>query len=118
MVVLDSGKEEIISLIANGIEGAEISGINIGEDDTDVDEELDTSLGDELDRIDDISASQTDNTMELVAEFTDNEGTVREAGLYTDDTDDTQISRQVVDEINLQSDDTLEVTFELEANSA
>lgn len=119
MAVLDVGRAELISLVGNGLTGVEVSGINIGEDDTAVDVANDTSLGLELDSISGITATQTGDTMELVATFSDNAGTVREAGMYTDDTDDgTQISRQIVDAVNLETTDTLEVTFQLQAQNA
>ncbi len=117
MGVLESGREEIISLIGNGLTGVEISGINIGEDDTAF-SDTQTSLLDELDRQDGIEATQDGDVMTLVNSFEDNTGTVREAGMYTDDEDDTQISRQVVDAVNLEESDTLEVTFELQAQDA
>lgn len=117
MAVLDVGREELISLIGNGLSGVQVSGINIGEDDTAVDVSTDTALGTELDRIADLTATQTGDTMELVATFEDNAGTVREAGMYTDDTDDTQISRQIVDAVNLETSDSLEVTFQLQAQN-
>jgi len=117
MGVLQVGREEIIANIGNGLTGEDISGINIGEDDTAFDDDQ-TGLLDELDREAGLTAEQTDDTMELVATFTDNTGTVREAGMYTDDEDDTQISRQVVDAVNLEGDDSLEVTFQLEAQNA
>lgn len=115
MAVLDSGRAEIISLIGNSLSGVQISGINIGQDNTAVDKANDTSLGNELDREFGLSATQGGDTMSLVASFTNNSGTVREAGMFTDDTDDTQVTRQVVDAVNLKSSDTLEVTFELQA---
>lgn len=117
MGVLESGRDEIISLIANGQTGVEISGINIGEDDTAF-SSTQTALQNELDRQQGLSATQSGDTMTLVNTFTNNAGTVREAGMYTDDTDDTQISRQVVDAVNLETSDSLEVTFELQALNA
>lgn len=117
MAVLDVGRAELISLVGNGLTGVKISGINIGEDNTAVDVANDTSLGLELDRTTGLTATQTGDTMELVATFTNNAGTVREAGMYTDDTDDTQISRQVVDAVNLETSDSLEVTFQLQAQN-
>lgn len=114
MTVLQVGRDEIISRIGNGLNGVQISGINIGTDSTTV-SDSDTSLISELDRQAGITATQTGDQMELVATFTNNTGTVREAGMYTDDTDDTQISRQVVDAVNLESSDSLEVTFQLQA---
>lgn len=117
MAILDVGREEIISLIGNGLTGVEVSGINIGEGDTAVDVADDTSLEEELDRIEGITATQDGDTMELVATFEDNSGTVREAGMYTDDEDDTQISRQLVDAVNLEASDSLEVTFQLQAQN-
>lgn len=117
MGVLDSGLAEIISLVANGQTGVEISGINIGTDDTAF-SSTQTGLLNELDRQAGLSATQSGDTMTLVNTFSNNTGTVREAGMYTDDTDDTQISRQVVSAVNLESSDTLEVTFELQALNA
>lgn len=117
MGVLQVGREEIISLVGNGLTGTEISGINIGEDDTAFSDSQ-TSLLEELDRIDGITATQSEDSMTLVATFENNAGTVREAGMYTDDTDDTQVSRQVVDAVNLETSDSLEVTFELQALDA
>lgn len=118
MPVLDSGRAEIIGLIGNGLSGTQISGVNIGEDDTAVDKTNDTALGNELDREFGLTASQSGDTMSLVATFDNNTGTVREAGMFTDDTDDTQVTRQIVDAVNLESSDTLEVTFELQAQDA
>lgn len=115
MAVLDVGRAEIISLIGNGLSGTEISGINVGEDDTAVDIANDTSLGNELDRSTGLTATQSGDTMTLTATFNNNAGTVREAGMYTNDTDDTQVTRQVVDAVNLETSDTLEITFELQA---
>lgn len=114
MAVLQSGRDEIISRIGSGLTGVEISGINIGTDSTAV-SDSDTGLIAELARSAGNTATQTGDQMELVASFTGVTGTVREAGMYTDDTDDTQISRQVVDAVNLESSDTLEVTFQLNA---
>jgi len=114
MGVLDSGLTEIISLIGNGLTGVQISGINIGESDTAFSAGQ-TALQTELDRQTGLTATQNGNTMTLSNTFSNNTGTVREAGIYTDDTDDTQITRQVVDAVNLESNDTLEVTFELDA---
>lgn len=114
MAVLQSGRDEIISRIGNGLTGVQISGINIGEDDTAV-SDTDTELIQQLDSVAGLTATQNGDQMELVASFNDNTGTVREAGMYTDDEDDTQISRQVVDAVNLESSDTLEVTFQLNA---
>jgi len=114
MAVLQVGRDEIISRLGNGLSGVQISGINIGEDGTAV-SDGDTSLLTELDRQAGLTATQNGDQMELVTTFTNNTGTVREAGMYTDDTDDTQISRQVVDAVNLESSDSLEVTFQLQA---
>ena len=111
-MILQSGRDEIISLIGNGLSGSKISGINIGTSDDAV-EDTQTALQSPLDSEAGLTASQSGDSMSLVNTFTDNSGTVNEVGLYTDDEDDTQISRQVVGSVNLESQDTLEVTLEL-----
>jgi len=113
MGVLQVGREEIVRLMGEGLTGSKI----IGTDNTAFSDSQ-TGLLNELDREFGITATQTGDVMELVATFTNNTGAVTEAGIFTDDTDNTQISRQVVDAVNLESSDTLEVTFQLQVNDA
>lgn len=122
MGVLNDGLAEFISLIGNSQTGVKVSGINIGTDGTAFDA-THSALLNELDRAAGLSTTQTTtsvtgDTMEISNTFSNNSGTVKEAGLYTDDTDDTQVTRQVVSDINLESSDSLEVTFELQAQNA
>jgi len=119
MAVLQVGRDVIVQLIGNGLTGVEISGINIGQDNTAV-SDGDTGLLNELDRQAGITSTTgtSSDELELVNTFDNNAGTVEEVGLYTDDTDDTQVSRQVVSPVNLESDDTLEVTMRLDVQDA
>jgi len=128
MGVTTVGREEAVKLLGESLTGLKISAINIGNDDTAF-SAGDTSLVSEVDFQGglDASVSGTDATiMEIQATFENNDTTVREVGMVSQDdpTNDTQaskqaadvqFSRQTVPEVSLLTSDKLDVTFELQA---
>jgi len=128
MGVTTVGREESVKLLGESLNGLKISAINIGNDGTAF-SAGDTSLVSEVDFKGglDASVSGTDATiMEIQATFENNDTTVREVGMVSQDdpTNDTQaskqaadvqFSRQTVPEVSLLTSDKLDVTFELQA---
>lgn len=117
MATLQEGRENVVDLIGNGLEGDEYGGINIGESDDPVDDSQ-TGLQNEVASEDGIEASRDGEKLVLNTSFTGLEATIRESGVYSDDTSEVQLLRQVVDDVNLEEDDTLDVTWEVEVQDA
>ena len=123
MGVTLEGRKEIIDLSRNGGGGNRVSALNIGEGTTDFDPS-DTSLEDPLDFEGGLTTTRDDDKLVIQAEFTDNDGTVEEAGIVSqadttatsfDSENDTQVVRQQVPAINVLAEDKIDLTFELQA---
>lgn len=124
-ITLD-GREEIVELIRNGGSGQRISALNIGEDNTAFDPS-DSSLGTEIDFEGALSTTANSDKLVIQAEFTDNDGSIEEAGVVSqgdpsDDTqtafdgaNDVQVVRQTIPVINVLPDDKIDLTFEIQA---
>lgn len=123
MGVTLEGRKEIIDLSRNGGGGNRVSALNIGEGTTDFDPS-DTSLEDPLDFEGGLTTTRDNDKLVIQAEFTDNDGTVEEAGIVSqadttatsfDSENDTQVVRQQVPAINVLAEDKIDLTFELQA---
>ena len=123
MGVTLEGRKEIIDLSRNGGGGNRVSALNIGEGTTDFDPS-DTSLEDPLDFEGGLTTTRDNDKLIIQAEFTDNDGTVEEAGIVSqadttatsfDSENDTQVVRQQVPAINVLAEDKIDLTFELQA---
>lgn len=121
-VTLD-GRKEIVDLSRNGGGGNRVSALNIGEGTTAFDPS-DTSLETPLDFEGGLTTTRDNDKLVIQAEFTNNSGTVEEAGIVSqadttatsfDSANDTQVVRQQVPTINVLAEDKIDLTFELQA---
>lgn len=120
------GREEIAKNIHKDGSGQPLSALNIGEGTTAFDPS-DTSLENELDFEGGLATSRTSDKVIIQTQFTGNQGAVTEAGMVAqnnsaDDTqasfdgaNDVQVVRQQIPEINVLTEDKIDLTFELQA---
>ncbi len=116
MSVVNEGRDEIVKLIGAGLTGNEFDSVAVGSDNTTV-TDSDTSLISTVDSATGLSASANGNTMSIVGTFTNNSASIRETSVY-DSAGSVLLARQVIDVVNVESSDTLEVTFNINFSSA
>jgi len=109
MATVNEGRDNVVNLIGAGLSGEEYgsaaigaSGLAVSDGQSSLQSTLDTDTGN--------TATANGNTMTLVGTFTGNSATVREASIYAN-TSSIMLARQVVSTINVESSDTLEVTW-------
>lgn len=115
MSVVDEGRDNVVNLIGAGLTGEKVGSEAIGTSGSAV-QDTDTSLLNTLDTDTGLTASANGNTMTLVGTFTGNSAAVREASIYSN-TSSILLARQVVSTINLESSDTLEVTWDINVSN-
>lgn len=102
----------VAELIGNGTGGNRYDSVGIGSDSTAF-SSSDSALGTTVDTSTGLNASVSGNTMTLVGTFTNNSATVREATAYESVAGDL-LARQVISTVNVQSSDTLEITWDVQ----
>lgn len=111
MSVVDEGRDNVVNLIGAGLTGEKVGAEAIGTSGSAV-SDTDSGLLSTVDTATGLTASANGNTMTLVGTFTGNSATIREASIYSN-TSSILLARQVVSTINVESSDTLEVTWDI-----
>jgi len=112
MATVNEGRDNVVELIGAGLTAdGKFGSVGIGSDSTAV-SDSDSSLGTTVDTQTGLTAGQNGNTMSLVATFTNNSSTIRESTIYCN-TNTVLLARQILSTINVQSSDTLEMTWEV-----
>lgn len=111
MTVVSEGRDNVVNLIGNGLSGEKVGSVAIGSGSTAA-SDSDSSLVTTVDTATGLTASATGNTMSLVGTFTNNSATIREASAYSDSSS-ILLARQVISTVNVESSDTLEITWEV-----
>lgn len=112
MGVPSEARNNVASLIGAGSGGNRYGSVGIGSDATAF-SDSDTSLGTTVDTDTGLTASVTGDTMTLVGTFTGNTATIREATAYENTANDL-LARQVISTVNVESSDTLEITWDVQ----
>lgn len=112
MGVPDEALNNVAQLIGSGTGGNRYGSVGIGSDSTAF-SASDSSLGTTVDTATGLTASVSQATMTLVGTFTNNSATVREATAY-ENTNNDLLARQVISTVNVQSSDTLEITWDVQ----
>lgn len=115
MSVVDEGRDNIVNLLGAGLSGEEVGAQAIGSDNTPV-ADTQSNLGTTVDSKSGLTASANGNTMSLVATFTNNSATIVEASIYSN-TSSIMLARQVVNTVNVESSDTLQVTWDINVSN-
>lgn len=116
MATVSEGRSNVVDLIGAGLSGEEYGSVAIGGSGTAVSGGQ-SNLQSTIDTDSGNSATANGNTMTLVGTFTGNSGTVREASVYAN-TSSIMLARQVVSTINVEGNDTLEVTWDVNVSDA
>jgi hypothetical protein len=114
MGVPSEARNNVAELIGAGAGGNRYDSVGIGDDSTSF-SDGDSALGSTVDTETGLTASVTGDTMTLVGTFTNNTATVREATAY-ESTNKDLLARQVISTVNVESSDTLEITWDVEIN--
>ncbi len=112
MGVPSEARNNVAKLIGNNAGGNRYDGVGIGSDSTAF-SDSDTSLGTTVDSASGLSASVNGDTMTLVGTFTGNSATIREATAY-ESVGNNLLARQVISTVNVESSDTLEITWDVQ----
>lgn len=112
MGVPSQARNNVAELIGAGAGGNRYGSVGIGSDSTAF-SDSDTSLGTTVDTDTGLTASVTGDTMTLVGTFTGNTATIREATAYENTANDL-LARQVISTVNVESSDTLEITWDVQ----
>jgi carboxypeptidase C (cathepsin A) len=112
MGVPNEARTNVAELIGAGTGGSRYDGVGIGSDSTAF-ADSDTSLGTTVDTATGLTASVVNNTLTLVGTFTGNTATIREATAFESSQGDL-LARQVISTVNVESSDTLEITWDVE----
>lgn len=112
MGVPTEARTNVAELIGAGTGGNRYDGVGIGSDSTAF-SDTDSSLGTTVDTQTGLTASVSGDTVTLVGTFTDNSATIREATAF-ESTDNDLLARQVISTVNVQSSDTLEITWDVQ----
>ena len=112
MGVPSEARNNVAQLIGSGAGGNRYDAVGIGSDSTAF-SDGDTSLGTTVDSSTGLTASVSGDTMTLVGTFTGNSATVREATAYESVAGDL-LARQVISTVNVETSDTLEITWDVE----
>ena len=114
MGVPSEARNNVAELIGNGRVGNRYDSVGIG-DDSAAFSDADSALGSTVDSDSGLTASVTGDTMTLVGTFTGNTATIREATAF-ESTGGDLLARQVISTVNVESSDTLEITWDVEIN--
>jgi len=112
MGVPDEALANVAELIGNGTGGNRYDSVGVGSDSTAF-SSSDTSLGTTVDTSSGLTASVSGSTMTLVGTFTGNSATIREATAY-ESSANILLARQVISTVNVETSDTLEITWDVE----
>lgn len=112
MGVPSEARNNVAQLIGNGTGGDRYESVGIGSDSTAF-TDSDTSLGTTIDTATGVSPTVSGDTLTLVGTFTGNSGTVREATAF-ESVGNTLLARQVISTVNVESSDTLEITWDVQ----
>jgi len=112
MGVPSEARNNVAQLIGNGSGGNRYDAVGIGSDSTAF-SDGDSALGTTVDTDTGLTASVSGDTMTLVGTFTGNTATVREATAYESVAGDL-LARQVISTVNVETSDTLEITWDVE----
>lgn len=112
MGVPSEARNNVASLIGAGSGGSRYGSVGIGSDSTPF-ADSDTSLGTTVDTASGLTASVSGDTMTLVGTFTGNSATIREATAY-ESTNSDLLARQVISTVNVETSDTLEITWDVQ----
>jgi len=116
MATVSEGRTEVAELLIAGVTGNEFDTIAIGSDGTATTDGM-TSLQVEEDRSTGLTGSVTGEVASLNATFTGLTADIQEVGIL-ESTSDTLLARQTIDTVPLGSNDTIDVTFEIDINDA
>jgi hypothetical protein len=114
MGVPSEARNNVAQLIGVGTGGSEYGSVGIGSDSTAF-TDSDTSLGTTVDTSTGLSPTVSGDTLTLVGTFTGNSATIREATAF-ENTNGDLLARQVISTVNVQTSDTLEITWDVEIN--
>lgn len=112
MGVPSEARNNVAELIGAGTGGNRYDSVGIGSDSTAF-SDGDSGLGSTVDTDTGLTASVTGDTMTLVGTFTGNTATIREATAYENVAGDL-LARQVISTVNVETSDTLEITWDVE----
>jgi hypothetical protein len=112
MGVPNEAKTNVAELIGNGTGGNRYDSVGIGSGSAPFDS-TDSGLVTTVDSATGLTASVVNNTLTLVGTFTGNSATVREATAFESSQGDL-LARQVISTVNVESSDTLEITWDVE----
>jgi len=112
MGVPSEARNNVAQLIGNGAGGNRYDSVGIGSSSTAF-SDSDSSLGTTVDTSTGLTASVTGDTMTLVGTFTGNTTTIREATAYESTVNDL-LARQVISTVNVETSDTLEITWDVQ----
>lgn len=116
MATVNEGRDNVVNLIGAGLTGEKYGSAAIGTSGTAV-ADTQGNLQNTVDTDTGNTATANGNTMTLVGTFTGNSATVREASIYSN-TGSIMLARQAVSTINVESSDTLEVTWDVKVSDA
>lgn len=116
MATVSEGREEVASLIISGVTGNEFDSIAIGSDGTSTSDGM-TSIQVEEASQTGLSGSVNGEVASLQTTFTGITADIKEVSIF-ESTGSTMLARQVIPNISLESNDTLDVTFEIDIQDA
>jgi len=112
MGVPSEARNNIAQLIGSGTGGNRYDSVGIGSDSTAF-SDADSGLGTTVDTANGVAPTVSGDTLTLVGTFTGNSATVREATAFESVNNDL-LARQVISTVNVQSSDTLEITWDVQ----
>lgn len=112
MGVPSEARNNVAKLIGSGTGGDRYDSVGIGSDSTGF-SDTDSSLGSTVETQTGVAPSVSGDTLTLVGTFTGNSATIREATAF-ESTNNTLLARQVISTVNVQSSDTLEITWNVD----
>jgi hypothetical protein len=112
MGVPSEARNNIAQLIGSGTGGNRYDSVGIGSSDAPF-SDGDSGLGSTVDTASGVAPSVSGDTLTLVGTFTGNSATVREATAFESVNNDL-LARQVISTVNVQSSDTLEITWDVQ----
>jgi hypothetical protein len=112
MGVPSEARNNVAKLIGSGTGGDRYDSVGIGSDSTAF-SDTDSSLGTTVETQTGVAPSVSGDTLTLVGTFTGNSATIREATAFESSQNDL-LARQVISTVNVESSDTLEITWDVE----
>lgn len=115
MAVVQDGRYKISDVLGDSTVTNYLDTIKIGSDGTAV-SDTDSDILTLVDSASGLTAGTTDNLVTLSNSFTGNSASVEETTIHFDD--GTLLARQTFDPVNVNTDDTLEIQWEIQNTSA